>query len=120
MPCRAFLCRLKSVVGRPFISRARISWTSVSFYIWLYAALTISAHITLSQPDIKGAKDGFVVFIGVVFLSCLLFGWCGAWEEYLIQQLTLLFMLLFPLVATIAFALLFIAFILRLLPFARR
>lgn len=96
------------------------SWTSVSFYIWLYAALTISAHITLSPPDIKGAKDGFIVFVGVIFLSCLLFGWCGAWEESLVHALKHAFVQLFPLVAAIASALLILAALLRLLPFGRK
>lgn len=96
------------------------SWFSVSFYIWLYAMLSISAHITLSPPDIKGAKDGVFIFIGVVFLACVLFGWCGAWEESLIHQMILVLGLLFPLVTTIASALLLIAFFLRFLPFARR
>ncbi len=96
------------------------SWTSVFFYIWLYATLTVSSHITLSQPDIKGAKDGLIILTEVIVLACLLFGWCGPWEECLIHQLTLVFFLLFPLVVTIASALLIIASILSLLPFARR
>ena len=96
------------------------SWTSVPFYVWLYAALTISSHITLSPPDIKGAKDGFIVLVAVVFLSCLLFGWCGAWEESLVRGLMLVLVRLVSLVATVASALLLVAVILRLLPFARK
>ena len=96
------------------------SWTSVLFYVWLYAALTISSHITLSPPDIKGAQDGFIVLAGFIFLLCLLFGWCGTWEEYLVHKLTLVFVRLFSLVATSASALLVIAFILGLLPFGKK
>ena len=90
------------------------------FYVWLYAALTISSHITLSPPDIKGAQDGFFVLAGFIFLLCLLFGWCGTWEEYLVHKLTLVFVRLFSLVATSASALLVIAFILGLLPFGKK
>lgn len=96
------------------------AWTSVSFYLWLYAALSISAHITLSPPDIQGAKDGFLIFTGVIILSCLLFGWCGTWENDLIHGLTHVFVHLFPLIATITSAQLILAAILRLLPFTGR
>ena len=96
------------------------SWTSPLFYVWMYAALTVSSHITLSPPDIKGATDGFVVFVGVIFLSCLLFGWCGAWEESLVKWMLIVFVRLLSLVATCVSVLLVIALILRLLPFGRK
>ena len=96
------------------------SWTSLWFYVWLYAALTISSHITLSPPDIKGAKDGFIVLVGVIFLSCLLFGWCGSWEEYLVHELSFILVRLISLVATSVSALLVIALILRLMPFGKK
>lgn len=96
------------------------SWKSVLFYVWLYASLTISVHITLSPADIKGAKDGFIVFTGVIFLVCLLFGWCGAWEKSLVNCLMLILIRLASLFATIAFALLAIAIFLRLLPFGKK
>ena len=96
------------------------SWTSVLFYVWLYAVLTISSHITLSPPDIKGAKDGFIVLVGIIFLSCLLFGWCGTWEEYLVHELTLFFVRLISLVVTSVSSLFVVALILRLLPFGKK
>ena len=95
-------------------------WTSFPFYIWLYAALTISAHITLSPPDVKGAKDGFLIFSCAIFLTCLLLGWCGAWEEYLINKLTHVFIRLFPIIMAIGAALLFFSFVLSFLPLSRK
>jgi len=96
------------------------SWRSVSFYIWLYVSLTISAHITLSYADIKGAKDGFVFLSGIVILSYLLFGWHGTWDDCLVEKLVLVFCRLFSLIAINSAALLLIAFCLGLLPFTRK
>lgn len=55
-----------------------ITWTS---WLWLYLALTISSHITLSPPDLHGAADGFGMFCGTLLLTNVLLGWCGNWPQ---------------------------------------
>ena len=39
-----------------------------SFWLFLFIAICISAHIALSKPDIKGSIDGVVVMFIVLFL----------------------------------------------------
>ena len=50
-------------------------WCRWQSYCWLYLFLTISSHITLSKPDLEGAKDGAVFLIAAVFVLELLLGW---------------------------------------------
>ena len=50
-------------------------WSRWQSYIWLYLILTVSSHITLSPPDLAGAKEGAITLITTVFLFELLFGW---------------------------------------------
>ena len=50
-------------------------WTRWQSYLWLYLILTISSHITLSPPDLAGAKEGAMTLIATVFLFELLLGW---------------------------------------------
>lgn len=71
------------------------AWGSLLFYVWLYASLTISAHITLSPTDIKGARDGGIALVIFIALACLLFGWCGNWEEYTALMLIRFFLQIF-------------------------
>ena len=92
------------------------AWGSLSFYVWLYASLTISAHITLSPPDIKGARDGGIALVVFIVLACLLFGWCGNWEEYMVQKLIQFFLQFFSLLILIATGLLLIVVILKCIP----
>ena len=49
-------------------------WCRWQSYVWLYLVLTVSSHITLSPPDLAGAKDGAIVLILTVFLFEL---FCG-------------------------------------------
>lgn len=84
-------------------------------YLWLYLALTIASHITLSPPDLAGAADGASAMIGLVLFCCLCFGWCGDWEMVVISickgaflsVFTLLVLLIAILLATSIFCLIF-------------
>jgi phosphotransferase system glucose/maltose/N-acetylglucosamine-specific IIC component len=60
-------------------------WGRWQSYVWLYLALTVASHITLSPPDLEGSVDGGVVIVGGALLSFLLFGWCGVWEKMVIE-----------------------------------
>lgn len=44
------------------------NYTKISFWIFLILAFSISAHMALSKPDIKGALDGFIVLFILVFV----------------------------------------------------
>jgi hypothetical protein len=50
-------------------------WTNWQSYLWLYIVITISSHITLSAPDIKGAIWGFLALIGLLFLVVITIAW---------------------------------------------
>lgn len=50
-------------------------WCRWQSYCWLYLILTISSHITLSPPDLSGAKEGAITLVATVFLFELLLGW---------------------------------------------
>lgn len=67
-------------------------WSRWQSYLWLYLILTISSHITLSQPDLTGAKEGAVTLIATVFLLELFFCWSkslnNAIENILYQSLS--------------------------------
>lgn len=60
-------------------------WLRWQSWLWLYLALTVASHITLSPPDLKGAADGLWVIVVVVMLANLLLGWTGSWAEYIWQ-----------------------------------
>ena len=67
-------------------------WGRWQSYIWLYLALTISSHITLSPPDLAGSVDGGIVILAAALLGFLLFGWCGDWEGRIIEFLKSVFL----------------------------
>ena len=58
-------------------------WSRWQSYLWLYLILTISSHITLSQPDLAGAKEGAITLIATVFLLELFFGWNKPLNTYI-------------------------------------
>ena len=55
-------------------------WSHWQSYLWLYLAITISSHVTLSPPDLSGSAKGSVSMIFFVLLIFLLTGWFGDWE----------------------------------------
>ena len=91
-------------------------WKSWTFYLWLYIALTVGSHITLSKPDLTGAKDGLLMLCGAVLFCCLVLGWCGPWEETVIGALKDFFFAQTALTGTIFCVLIIIAVILKLIP----
>ena len=66
-------------------------WGRWQSYVWLYFALTIASHITLSSPDLVGATDGGVAILATALLCFLLLGWCGEWEHSVIDFFKQLF-----------------------------
>ena len=50
-------------------------WLDFRRWIWFYLALVITAHINLSEPDIRGAWQGAVTLVLLVLIFFLLFGW---------------------------------------------
>lgn len=72
-------------------------WGSWQGWLWLYLAFTITLHITLSPPDLKGALTGFCFLLFVIVFTCLCFGWCGHWETFLINAVLLAFGAVLPL-----------------------
>ena len=95
------------------------AWTDWKFYVWLYIALTVGSHITLSKPDLEGAKDGLLMLIGIVTVVCLFLGWGGNWETTLAEWLKDFFLGQLPLIGTIFFLLMIFCLILKLIPFKR-
>ena len=95
------------------------TWTDWTFYIWLYIALTVGSHITLSKPDLSGAKDGLLMLCGAVMIGCLLLGWCGDWEMNLAGWLKDFFLAQLPLIGTIFCLLIIFCLTLKLIPFKR-
>ena len=67
-------------------------WGRWQSYIWLYLALTISSHITLSPPDLAGSADGGVAILSTALLCFLLLGGCGEWENEIIEFLKNVFL----------------------------
>ena len=67
-------------------------WGRWQSYIWLYLALTISSHITLSPPDLAGSVDGGIAMIATALMGFLLLGWCGDWENEMIEFLKSVFL----------------------------
>lgn len=45
-----------------------------SFWLFLFIAICISAHIALSKPDIKGSIDGIIVMFIILFLFNIIAG----------------------------------------------
>lgn len=73
---------VSSVIGNFFSADFWSRWQS---YVWLYLMLTVASHITLSPPDLAGSVDGGIAISVTSFLSFLLFGWCGEWENSVIE-----------------------------------
>ena len=67
-------------------------WGRWQSYIWLYLALTISSHITLSPPDLAGSVDGGIAITATALMGFLLLGWCGDWENEIIEFLKNVFL----------------------------
>ena len=67
-------------------------WGRWQSYIWLYLALTISSHITLSPPDLAGSVDGGIAIMATALMGFLLLGWCGDWENEIIEFLKNVFL----------------------------
>ena len=67
-------------------------WGRWQSYIWLYLALTIASHITLSPPDLAGSADGGLAIMATALLGFLLSGWCGEWESEIIEFLKSVFL----------------------------
>ena len=67
-------------------------WRRWQSYIWLYLALTISSHITLSPPDLAGSVDGGIAIMATALMGFLLLGWCGDWENEIIEFLKNVFL----------------------------
>ena len=67
-------------------------WRRWQSYIWLYLALTIASHITLSPPDLAGSADGGIAIMATALLGFLLLGWCGDWENEIIEFLKNVFL----------------------------
>ena len=67
-------------------------WGRWQSYVWLYFALTIASHITLSSPDLVGATDGGIAILITGLLCFLLLGWCGDWENEIIEFLKSVFL----------------------------
>ncbi len=89
-------------------------WCSWQGWLWIYLAFTITQHITLSGADLEGALTGFC-FLPVLILFCTLcFGWCGAWEETVVQTGLMAFLVLLPVFLLTVTVLLLSVAILRL------
>lgn len=95
------------------------SWTDWKFYVWLYIALTVSSHITLSKPDLDGAKDGLLILCAIVMIACLVLGWCGNWEAVIATWLKNFYLGQLPLIGTIFCLLIIFCLILKIIPFKR-
>ena len=92
------------------------AWSCWTFYVWLYVALAIGSHITLSRPDLTGAKDGFLMLCGIILGCCLLFGWCGDWEASVMGWLRDFFFGQLPLISTVMCLLIIFMLLLKLIP----
>lgn len=95
------------------------AWTDWKFYVWLYFALTVGSHITLSKPDLNGAKDGLLILCAIVMIGCLVLGWCGNWETIIAEWLKNFFLGQLPLIGTIFCLLIIFCLILKFIPIKR-
>jgi len=95
------------------------SWTNWKFYLWLYIALTVGSHITLSKSDLKGAADGLLILCVIVMLGCLVLVWCGDLETVIAEWLKNFFLGQVALIGTIFCLLILFCLILKLIPFKR-
>jgi len=77
-------------------------WTRWQTYLWLYLAIAIASHITLSPPDLKGAGDGLLALLVLIVLSCVGLGWAGSWEDCVIDFLKQSFFQLLPMLSAMA------------------
>ena len=91
-------------------------WGRWQSYIWLYLALTIASHIALSPPDLKGAADGGITILTTSALAFLLFGWCGEWEEQIIDFFKNLFISSLQFTLSFIILLLFMSIFCKMLP----
>lgn len=71
-------------------------WCSWQGWLWLFLAFSITLHITLSPPDLKGALTGFCFLLFIILFFCICFGWCGNWEALLIEAVLLAFGAVLP------------------------
>lgn len=71
-------------------------WCSWQGWLWIYLAFTITQHITLSGADLEGALTGFGFLVVLILLSTICLGWCGAWEETVVQVGAMAFFALLP------------------------
>lgn len=90
-------------------------WTSWKSWLWLYLAFSIASHITLSPPDLEGAQDGLFFLVIGIFLACILFGWCGYWEQYICAWSMAIFSAMLPILGVIIFVMCCIALALKLI-----
>jgi hypothetical protein len=92
-------------------------WTRWQSYLWLYLILTISSHITLSPPDLAGAKEGAMTLIATVFLFELLLGWSKSFnasiENVLNQSLASVASILGVFLLLTLFSALFLSFFIK-------
>lgn len=51
------------------------SYKRWSTYLWLYLVISIGFHLTLSKPDLEGAKSGLVTLVSGVVVVNLLTAW---------------------------------------------
>ena len=91
-----------------------VFWCRWQSYLWLYLVLTISSHVTLSKPDLSGAKEGAFTLIATVFFFELLFGWCHTLNAYVGQLLCTVFLNIYNILGLLLIATAFLAVILTI------
>ena len=106
-PIASFVHFLQQLCNISFWSR----WQS---YLWLYLILTICSHITLSKPDLSGAKEGALTLIATVFVFELLLGWCNSLNGYIGNFLFSVFLNIYNVLGLLLIATAFLAIILTI------
>ena len=84
-----------------FSALARLDlWLGWRGWLWLYLVIVISANITLSPPDIKGALDGLlaIVIFTFVFTACVL--WFYDFPAIFVRHVSQFIITLVPIVVT--------------------
>lgn len=99
---------LKSIFSTSFIMR----WES---WLWLYIIISIISHITLSPPDLAGAKDGFIAICITVLASCLLLGKLGDWEAKILSYGLNILHIALPFIILFIILSVFLALILKII-----